>query len=218
MKNLPIIFCLILSSLAFSVIGLVFSSNIQLGSLTPTTETLDESGNPIAGDPLFPVTMPGVAQQGEAVYVDLGCIACHTQQVRRAGFGTDIDRGWGKRHTVARDYVTQGHVLVGSQRVGPDLKTIGERQEDANWHHLNLYNSKIISGDRSIMPRYAFLYDVREIEGTTAANALQFEVGSPYAPAAGFEVVPTQRAEVLVEYLLSLKLNYSLPEAQISEK
>ena len=68
------------------------------------------------------------------------------------------------------------------------------------------------------MPRYTFLYDVREIEGTTAANALQFEAGSPYAPAAGFEVVPTQRAEVLVEYLLSLKLNYSLPEAQISEK
>ena len=47
MKNLPILFCLILSSLAFSVIGLVFSSNIQLGSLTPTTETFDESGNPI---------------------------------------------------------------------------------------------------------------------------------------------------------------------------
>ncbi len=67
------------------------------------------------------------------------------------------------------------------------------------------------------MPRYAFLYETRAIEGTASINALQFEADSAFAPAAGYEVVPTQRAEALVEYLLSLKLNYSLPEAPISE-
>ena len=41
--------------------------------------------------------------------------------------------------------------------------------------------------------------------------------GSEYAPEAGYGVVPTRRAKALVEYLLSLKINYSLPEAPILE-
>ena len=161
--------------------------------------------------------MPGAAQQGKAVYTDLGCVTCHTQQVRRAGYGSDVEREWGKRGTVARDYVTQGNVLLGSQRLGPDLMTIGEREDDANRHHLHLYNPKITSEGKSTMPQYSFLYQTRAVEGAVSANALQFDADSDYAPAAGYEVVPTQRAEALVEYLLSLKLNYSLPEAQISE-
>jgi cytochrome c oxidase cbb3-type subunit 2 len=228
MKNLPILIFGILCSLAFSVMGVVLSSHIQLGGLTQTTEVLDELGNPTAGDPLYPAKMPGNAQQGEAVYADLGCVACHTQQVRRplkkssaegeTVVSSDIEREWGKRHTVARDYVTQGRVLIGSKRVGPDLKTVGERRQDKNWHHLHLYNPKATSGGLSIMPQFAFLYDTRAIEGTASANALKFPEGSPFAPAAGYEVVPSPRAEALVEYLLSLKLNYSLPEAQIPEE
>lgn len=217
MKNLPLLFCGILTALAFSFTGLVLSSYIQLGSLAQTTETLDEIGNLVDGDPLYPAKMSGSAQQGKAVYIDLGCVHCHTQQVRRAGYGSDIERDWGKRHTVARDYVTQGPVLLGRQRTGPDLMTIGDRQSDANWHHLLLYNPKITSVGVSTMPQYAFLYETREIEGTASAHALQFDADSNYAPAAGYEVVPTDRAEALVEYLLSLQLNYSLPEAQISE-
>jgi len=217
MKNLPLLFCGILIALAFSFTGLVLSSYIQLGSLAQTTEVLDEIGNPVAGDPLYPAKMSGSAQQGKAVYTDLGCVYCHTQQVRRAGYGADIEREWGKRHTVARDYITQGSVLLGHQRIGPDLMTIGDRHSDANWHHLHLYNPKITSGGVSTMPRYAFLYETRAIEGTASVHALQFAADSNYAPAAGYEVVPTDRAEALVEYLLSLQLNYSLPEAQISE-
>jgi cytochrome c oxidase cbb3-type subunit 2 len=228
MKNLPILFCGILLSLAFSVMGVVLSSNIQLGGLTQSTETLDENGNLTEGEALFPALMPGLAQQGEAVYADLGCVACHTQQVRRPlqishkkeapVVAPDVQRGWGQRHTVARDYITQGRVLLGNKRVGPDLKAVGERIDDANWHHLHLYNPKITSGGLSIMPKFAFLYQIRKIQGAAAQNALQFPEGSPFAPATGYEVVPTPRAHALVEYLLSLKLNYSLPEAQISEE
>ncbi|CAA6679034.1 MULTISPECIES: cbb3-type cytochrome c oxidase subunit II [unclassified Lentimonas] len=218
MKNLPILFCGILTALAFSLVGLVLSSYIQLGSLTQTTETLDELGNPIAGETLYPAKMTGVAEQGRAVYAELGCVYCHTQQVRRAGYGSDVEREWGKRGTVARDYVMQDNVLLGSHRIGPDLMAVGERRENANWHHLHLYNPRITSKGQSIMPQYSFLYETREIEGAVSANALQFEADSIYAPAAGYEVVPTQRAEALVGYLLSLKLNYSLPEAQIPEE
>ncbi len=218
MKNLPLLLCGILTALALSFTGLILAAYSQLGSLTPTTETLDESGQPIEGDPLFPAKPSGVAQQGKAVYIDLGCMYCHTQQVRRTGYGADIDRNWAARGTVARDYVTQARVVPGSQRIGPDLTNIGERRPDANWHHLHLYNPAITSEAPSMMPRYAFLYETRAvINGTASVNALQFDAASANAPAAGYEVVPTPRADALVEYLLSLQLNYSLPEAPIPE-
>ena len=218
MKHFSVLFLLVLSGLALPFLGLVLGGYIQLGSLTQTTESLDENGNSIEGEPLFPRKLSGVAQQGKAVYADLGCVYCHTQQVRNSDYGTDIERGWGKRATVARDYVTQKRALIGSLRMGSDLKTIGERQPDANWHHLLLYNPQIVFEGTHAMPRYPFLYKVQEIERAPSANALQFEPDSKYAPKEGYEVVPTRRAEVLVEYLLSLKLDYSLPEVKITEE
>lgn len=218
MKHFPVLFLFVLSSLALSFLGLVLSSYIQLGNLTQMTESLDEDGNPMEGEPLFPQKMPGEAQQGKAVYADLGCVYCHTQQVRRPGHGADIERGWGKRVTVARDYVTQKHALIGNRRIGSDLTTIGERQPDANWHHLLLYKPKSVSDTLYTMPSYPFLYEVQEIDGKPSPRALQFEPDSKYAPGDGYEVVPTRRAEMLVAYLLSLKLDYSLPEAKIIEE
>ena len=218
MKHFPVLFLFILSALALSFLGLVLSSYIQLGGLTQITESLDEEGNPMEGEPLFPGKIPGVAQQGKTVYADLGCVYCHTQQVRRSDLGADIERNWGKRVTVARDYIMQDRALIGSLRIGPDLTTIGERQADANWHHLLLYNPKTVFEGLATMPRYPFLYEVKEINVAPSPNALQFESGSRYAPKEGYEVVPTRRAEALVEYLLSLKLDYSLPEAKIIEE
>jgi len=230
MKNLPLLFCGIFFALAFSFCGLILSSNYQLGSLTPTTETLeqlddqvDEDDLPIMvmpeGEPLFPQAPVGLAQQGKEEYISLGCMYCHTQQIRRADFGADIDRGWGLRQTVARDYIQQERVLLGTMRTGPDLADVGSRifqQGGRDWHHLHLYNPQITS-EGSTMPPYAFLYEVQEIDGEPSTDALKFPPDSSYAPDAGFEVVPTRRAEVLVEYLLSLKINYSLPEAPIVE-
>ena len=179
---------------------------------------MDEDGNPIEGESLFPRKLTGVAQQGKSVYADLGCVYCHTQQVRNSDFGPDVERGWGKRSTVARDYVTQNRALTGNLRMGSDLTTIGERQPDSNWHHLLLYNPQIVLEGTHGMPRYSFLYKVQEIERTPSVNALQFDSDSKYAPKEGYEVVPTKRAEVLVDYLLSLKLDYSLPEVKITEE
>lgn len=218
MKNFAVLFLFLLSGLALPFLSLVLGSYVQLGGLTQTTESLDEAGAPIAGETLYPLKLPGVAQQGKAVYADLGCVYCHTQQVRPADFGADIKRGWGKRVTVARDYVTQERALIGSLRIGPDLTTIGERQPEINWHHLLLYNPEAVLEGSSAMPRYPFLYKVQKIDRVPSANALQFEPGSKYAPDDGYETVPTRRAEMLVSYLLSLKLDYSLPEAKIIEE
>lgn len=222
MKNLPLLFCGIFFALAFSFTGLILTSNIQLGSLTQTTETLvpsdaDPSIMVMAeGEPLYPTKPVGLAQQGKEVYISMGCMYCHSQQVRRADFGADIDRGWGPRQTVARDYILQDRVLLGTMRTGPDLVHVGGRPLNADWHHLHLYNPQLTSKG-STMPPYAFLYETREIDGAPSTDALQFPPNSEYGPEPGYEVVPTRRAKALVEYLLSLKINYSLPEAPILE-
>jgi len=61
------------------------------------------------------------------------------------------------------------------------------------------------------MPPHRFLFEKREIVGAPSPKALRLP--SHEAPPAGYEVVPTPRAEKLVAYLLSLKTNYDLPEA-----
>lgn len=225
MKNLPLLFCGIFFALAFSFTGLILSSHIQIGDLTQSTETLVPSdADPEKmvmpeGETLYPPMPGGIEQQGKDVYVSMGCIYCHTQQIRRDGFGADIARGWGPRQTVARDYVTQDRVLLGTMRAGPDLADVGGRifqQGGRDWHHLHLYNPQITS-EGSTMPPFAFLYELREIDGKPSPDALDFPPGSEYAPDEGYEVVPTRRAKALVEYLLSLKINYSLPEAPILE-
>ena len=65
------------------------------------------------------------------------------------------------------------------------------------------------------MPPFAFLYEVREIDGEPSPNAVSISADSEYYPGDGYEVIPTKRAEALVAYLLSLKIDYSLPEAPI---
>lgn len=65
------------------------------------------------------------------------------------------------------------------------------------------------------MPPFAFLYKVQPIVGEGSPNAVAITADSEYAPEPGYEVVPTRRAEALVEYMLSLKIDYSLPEAPI---
>ncbi|MGC6423367.1 MAG: cbb3-type cytochrome c oxidase subunit II [Lentimonas sp.] len=216
MKNLVLLFCGIFFALAFSFTGLILSSNNQIGSLTRTTETLGEDGKPIPGETLYPLNPSGMAEQGKQVYIEMGCIYCHSQQVRRDGFGGDTGRNWGPRQTVARDYITQDRVLLGTMRTGPDLMHVGGRPLNADWHHLHLYNPQITSPGSNMAP-FPFLYETRKIERAPSEKALKFPPNSEYSPEPGYEIVPTRDAEALVAYLLSLKLNYSLPEAPIAE-
>ena len=220
MKNIALLFCGILFTIAFSYTGLILASQLQFGSLLQTTSEIDEDGKQIEGDTLFPRRESGIALQGKQVYIDLGCIYCHSQQIRRQGYGADIDRGWGVRATVARDYIMQERVLLGTMRTGPDLANVGGRfagDGGREWHHQHLYNPQLTSKG-SIMPPYPFLYEVREIEGQPSPDAVKIPVDSPHSPGAGYEVVPTRRAVALVEYLLSLKVDYSLPEAPILDQ
>jgi cytochrome c oxidase cbb3-type subunit 2 len=207
MKNLPLLFCGIFLALATSWCGLILSANIQYGGLQPVA--LEE------GDPLEPQTIAGVAQQGRQVYMDLGCIYCHTQQVRPDGAGADIARGWGKRGTVPRDYILQDRVLLGMTRFGPDLADVGDRIESTHTNFLHLYDARLVT-EGSIMPPFKFLFRTQKIGDVPTPHALKFPAGSPEAPPDGYEVVPTDRAIALMAYLHSLKVDYELPEAKFA--
>lgn len=217
MKNLPLLFLGIFFALAFSWVGLILSSHLNLGDLQPTTSSLEADGKLIDGDPLYPIDLGGIGKTGKDIYIEMGCIYCHTQQIRPQGFGADYERGWGDRQTVARDYIYQKRVLLGTMRTGPDLANVGSRLSSVDWHLNHLYNPRITSPG-SIMPPSPFLFEVREIGMAPSNKALNIPANSPYAPPAGYEVVSTDRADALVAYLLNLKVDYELPEMKFTEE
>jgi cytochrome c oxidase cbb3-type subunit 2 len=216
MKSFTLVFCGIFLTLVLSWSGLVFMTHHQLGGLEPVTEYLDpDTGESLRGEQVYPRVPLGLAEQGKLVYISEGCVYCHTQQVRRKGFGSDYERGWGERQSVPRDYIRQDRVLLGTMRTGPDLMNVGDRPISASkaWHHRHLYDPRAVNTD-SIMPPFAFLYEKRKI-GKSGPSPNAIELNPEFAPEAGYEIVPTQRAEALVAYLLSLKLGYNLPEAPL---
>ena len=199
MKNGVVIFLGVFFTLAFSWTGLVLIPQKQFGGLG-IAET--EAGE-------FPKVTSGLALRGEQVYLDLGCVYCHTQQVRRPGYGADFERGWGDRQSVARDYIGDRRMVLGTMRTGPDLTNIGDRTQK-EWHYRHLYNSRLVH-ENSTMPPYRFLFEKRKIVGEPSPRALT-DLGDDEPPE-GYEIVPTPRAEALIAYLMSRTLDYDLEES-----
>ncbi len=200
MKNGPLFVIGIFAALTVSWAGIVLGSNAQLGALTPYYD--DNEGTS------FPQRTSGLAVQGQLVYRDLGCAACHTQQVRRPDFGSDQARGWGDRQSVARDYIFEVRPQLGALRYGPDLSNFAARQPNAPTADELM---RLLYTGEPVHPAYRYLFETRRIVGERSDRALNL-TGS-YAAPAGFEVRPTARAEALVSYLLSLNHSYEYPEA-----
>lgn len=192
----PLLFLGVFLSFALSWTGMILAPQFQIG--TAPLATLD-------GGQVYPAIRPGEANQGKETYRSLGCVACHTQQVRDNDVPT-----LGPRFSVAQDYLREEPVLVGSQRIGPDLMNIGLRRPDLNWQLLHLYDPQITS-PRSTMPTYKFLFVEQKIKGAKSANALLL----PEKEKAGLEVVPKREAVQLAAYLLSLHSELALYEAPL---
>lgn len=201
MKNGPLFFFGLFASLTLSFAGVVLLSNHQLGGLTPYFD--DSEGKS------FPDRLPGVAARGQRVYRDLGCIACHTQQVRRPSFGNDQAQGWGERQSVARDYIHQPFPQLGAARIGPDLANLAGRKSSALDAEALM---KLLYLGQGAMPAYAFLFQEVKLAGETPKTALKLTGRN--APAPGHAVIPTERAQALVAYLLSLNTVYDYPESR----
>ena len=209
MKQTPSIFNGILGVFALSFAVLAMAPAIQLNGLQPKVD--EDTGD------IYPIDSSGVGAEGRAVYVSQGCVACHTEQVRGADDGADLDRGWGLRRTVARDYIYDKPVLLGYMRIGPDLSNIGTRKDPDNpdkytvaWHYMHLYNPQATSPG-SNMPSYKFLFEKRKIAGEVDAEALKLT--GAQAPPPGYEIVPSNQARQLVAYLTTLDHSHPLPEA-----
>ena len=233
MKSLPLIFLGVFFTLAFSWTGIVLTTHVQMKELAPVTaELVDDKGDPISGPTYiaagkvrmgentegmtaYPLALVGEGQRGKLVYQQMGCLYCHSQQVRRDGFGSDFARGWGNRQSVARDYIEQERVMLGTMRTGPDLTNVGLRYS-VLWQYQHLYNPQITS-PKSAMPPFAFLFEVRKISEMRGPSPEAIELPGDYHPGEGFEVIPTQRARDLVAYLMNLQQDYELPEMKFTE-
>ena len=160
-----LIFLGLFITLGLSWMGLVLTSNAQLGNLALMSENYATDREkeilllevPEEGKSLYPRLTGGDARVGKEVYISIGCAYCHTQQVRRADLGTDLMRGWGERQSYARDYIRQERVLLGDTRRGPDLSNVGSRLTNRTEAHRLLYMPRLLD-EHSMMPSYSFLY------------------------------------------------------------
>ncbi|HEY2951503.1 MAG TPA: cbb3-type cytochrome c oxidase subunit II [Verrucomicrobiae bacterium] len=209
MNQGPLLFLGIFAALVSSWWGLVFAPQIQIGRQNLGTNTIN--------DALYPSDRPGQAKQGAEVYRAQGCAACHSQQVRAKGFGADIERGWGVRHSVAQDYIFDSPIMLGSQRIGPDLANVGLRQTNAAALFTHLYNPQFATRG-SMMPPYKFLFEEHKLKPGQQPSPDAIPL-----PAAGLvfdvtgqvdrELVPSLEAHALVAYLMSLRADAFLFEA-----
>lgn len=206
----------LLASLGVSWALMFLAPLKQFGSQEP--EYLELVGS------YYPGKRPGRANQGRELYRQLGCAACHTQQVQPEDVLPDVERGWGSRRSVVQDYLYERPAMLGQVRLGPDLADVGSRiisedpeitRQNVQRQLVHLYNPRLVSPD-SNMPGFPFLFEKRRSNGEPSADALSIEEGT-HAPELGYEIVPKQEARALAAYLMSLRVNVSLKEAPIIE-
>ncbi len=281
MNNGPLLFFGVLVTLATSFWGLILAPQLQFGRQQP--RLIEATGE------YYPAARPGLAAKGADVYRSLGCVECHSQQVRQTGvnfdvwvtdlstniaaivpavvksginlpeaelfkllsklparmktglsvnaaqalakqltdagakseavlvtLGSDIERKWGRRMSVAQDYLRDYPVQLGQLRLGPDLANFGSRQSPATAALVlkHLYEPALTMPG-SIMPPYRFLFSRRSYgEGETLPeDAVVLKAATKELP--GEIIVPNDDGRALVAYLLSLKSETSLFEAPV---
>lgn len=155
------------------------------------------------------------AIKGKALYIANGCVACHTQQVRNV----DMDKVWGARPSIAADYADihrtdfwrNTATLMGTERTGPDLTNIGNRQPGIDWNLVHLYNPRIVVKE-SVMPAYTWLFEIKKVP---AKGDVVVNVPKEFLKGKEGKVVATKEALQLVAYLQSLKQT-KLPDGSVS--
>ena len=206
MNSGPLIFVGLFFAMSVSWYTMVFKPVLDLGRQVPV---VSQPSNQI-----YPQPRPGLANQGAEIYRANGCVTCHTQQARDAKATSDKDRGWGVRLTVAQDYLLDTPPQLGWLRFGPDLSNIGARLGDPKTQLLHLYNPQMtMKGSK--MPPYPFLFETRKVRNQGSPEALV--LAPEYAPAAGYEVIPTDSAKAVVAYLASLRADMPLFEAPMPQ-
>lgn len=145
------------------------------------------------------------AMAGKKIFIANGCVACHTQQVRNV----DMDKMWGKRPSLAADYAAikrtdfwrNTATLMGSERTGPDLTDVGNRQGSVEWNLTHLFNPRILVKE-SVMPAYPWMFEIKE---AATKGDVVVSVPGEFLNGAQGKVIAKKEALQLVAYLQSLK-------------
>ncbi|WP_300567156.1 cbb3-type cytochrome c oxidase subunit II [Flavobacterium sp.] len=161
----------------------------------------------------LPGTKPlsGDEEAGKRIYIAEGCVGCHSQQVRNVA----MDKVFGSRPGMASDYANIGRTsvwqntatLMGTERTGPDLTDVGNRQPSKDWNLMHLYQPRSVVA-QSIMPSYNWLFEVKlnpskkDVVVSMPSQFMKGKVG---------KLVAKKEALQLVAYLQSLKQT-PLPE------
>ena len=161
--------------------------------------------------------LSGDALKGKALYVANGCVGCHTQQVRNI----DMDKVWGSRPSIAADYAAMHRTdfwrntatLMGTERTGPDLTNIGERQPSIDWQLLHLYQPRSVV-KQSIMPAYQWMFEYKE---NPSKNDKIVNVPEEYMKGRKGKIVAGPEALQLIAYLLTLK-QIKLPDGKLPKE
>jgi cbb3-type cytochrome oxidase cytochrome c subunit len=128
MKGVVSLFIGLFGTFAFSWVGLTVIPNLQIGALNPQ---MDEEQTDI-----YPAPQSGMAERGRRIYAANGCIYCHSQQIRPDYASADVDRvrdlgpsprpKWAERRSAPRDYIFDRPVVLGQERMGPDVANMGK--------------------------------------------------------------------------------------------
>lgn len=184
----------------FGTAAVFFIGLTILVAVVPALEN-QSNNRPLPGAPQLSEN----AIKGKAVFVANGCVACHTQQVRNL----DMDKLWGSRPSIAADYAGDHRTdiwrntatLMGTERTGPDLTNIGERQPSKDWNLVHLFNPRIVVKE-SVMPAYPWLFIYKD---STSKNDVVVNIPEEYMNGKTGKYVATKDAMYLLAYLQSLK-------------
>ncbi|PCJ18218.1 MAG: hypothetical protein COB02_11560 [Candidatus Cloacimonadota bacterium] len=104
-------------------------------------------------------------EKGRQVYINEGCINCHSQFIRP---NTKDVINWGP---IRNNHLKENPPLIGNRRIGPDLLNVGLRRSK-EWNELHLKNPSEVSLN-SIMPSYAHLFKNNNLSGSYLIEYLQ---------------------------------------------
>ena len=186
--------------------------------LTYLTVVMPAFQNQYKNKPL-PGTKPlsGDARAGKLIYIAEGCVGCHSQQVRNI----EMDKMFGSRPGMASDYANIGRTsiwqntatLMGTERTGPDLTDVGNRQPSKDWNLMHLYQPRSVVA-QSIMPSYKWLF---EMKMNPSKDDVIVSMPAEFLNGAKGKLVAKKEALQLVAYIQSLKQT-PLPEGAVPQE
>ena len=184
----------------YSIAGLLFLVLTYVTVIMPALQNQNNNA-PLPGS----VPLAGDALAGKSVYVAEGCVGCHSQQVRNI----EMDKVFGSRPGMPADYANLKRMnvwqntstVMGTERTGPDLTNIAERQSSKDWHLMHLFNPRSVVA-QSIMPSYEWLFEIKD---SVAKNDVVVNVPTAFLNGRKGKVVAKKEALQLLAYLLTLK-------------